>query len=86
MFLEHPWTGAGPASLVAESDDGRIVGFMGVVPRLMSFAGREITVAVGTQLTVYVDARSRLLGLRLLKRFLKGSQDLSIADYANATT
>jgi hypothetical protein len=86
MFLEHPWTDAGPTSLVAESPDGRIVGFMGIVPRLMSFAGREITMAVGTQLTVDVAARSKLLGLQLLKRLLRGPQDLTVADYANATT
>lgn len=86
MFLEHPWTDAGPASLVAESNDGRIVGFIGIVPRLMSFEGRELTMAVSTELAVDVEVRSTLLGVELLKRLLQGPQDLTIADYANATT
>lgn len=86
MFLEHPWADSGVTSLVAESDGGRIVGFIGVVPRVMSFGGRKITMAVSTELAVDVDARSTLLGLQLLKRMLQGPQDLTVADYANTTT
>lgn len=86
MFLDHPWAKCGLSSLVAETSSGRIVGFIGIVPRPMSFAGRQNTAAVSTQLTVDPEFRSKLLGVQLLKQVLQGPQDVTIADYANAAT
>src|SRR5213592_998905 len=40
VFLENPWYDDTLPSLVAEEGHGRIVGFLGVLPRRMSWNGR----------------------------------------------
>ncbi|HTM11118.1 MAG TPA: hypothetical protein VL754_22265 [Verrucomicrobiae bacterium] len=83
IFLRHPWREQGIASLVYEDDEGGIAGFLGVVPRLMSFNGRPIRAAVSSQFIVDPNRRSTLAAIKLLKAFISGPQDLSIADEAN---
>jgi GNAT superfamily N-acetyltransferase len=81
VFLGNPWRDDSTPSLVYE-DAGRPVGFLGVVPRPASFQGQRIRIAVGTQFMVHPDHRG-VAGLHLLKHFLAGAQDLSLADLAN---
>ena len=84
IFLRHPWREQGGiTSLVYEDDDGDIVGFLGVVPRLMSVNGRPLRAAVSSQFIVDPTRRSTLAAIKLLKTFISGPQDLSIADEAN---
>ena len=52
VFLENPSRDASLPSLVYEDDDGRIVGFMGVVPRRMSMNGRQFQAAISSQFVV----------------------------------
>ncbi|HKV71604.1 MAG TPA: GNAT family N-acetyltransferase [Gemmatimonadales bacterium] len=82
VFLHNPWRDEGLPSLVYAGADGRPVGFLGVVPRPASFQGQRIRIAVGTQFMVHPDHRG-VAGLQLLKAFLAGGQDLSLADLAN---
>ena len=82
VFLQNPWRDDGLPSLVYAGSDGRPLGFLGVVPRPACFQGRPIRIAVGTQFMVHPDHRG-VAGLQLLKRFLGGGQDLSLADLAN---
>jgi len=84
IFLRHPWREMGGiASLVYEDDGGEIAGFLGVVPRLMSVKGRAVRAAVSSQFIVDPARRSTLAAIKLLKTFISGPQDLSIADEAN---
>src|SRR5437773_8958091 len=69
-------------SLVYVDGAGRIVGFLGRVPRSATFQGQSVRVAVGTQLMVD-PAQRELAGVELVRAFLAGSQDLSFADVAN---
>jgi hypothetical protein len=69
-------------SLVAE--DGAIVGFLGVHARTFLFDGAPIRLAAGAQLVTEPQSRRHAPGLLLLRQFLAGPQDLSVADGANA--
>lgn len=67
-------------SLVYEDGDGRIIGCLGVMPRPMSFQGQSITAAVSHSFIVESGSRSSLAALELVRRFLSGPQDLSMAE------
>jgi hypothetical protein len=81
VFFHSPWYDPALPSLVYVDDSGRIVGFLGVLPRPMSLNGRPVRVAISTQFAV--DPASRgLPGVRLLKTFFDGPQDFSLTDGA----
>lgn len=82
MFLTGPWCDEGLASLVYEDQAGRVVGFLGVMPRSMLFHGEPIRVAVLTLLMVDPTSRGGV-GPKLLQACFRGPQDLSLADWAN---
>ena len=85
-FFEGPWRDENLPSLVYEDEGSRIVGFLGVLPRVMRFNGRPIKVAVATQLMIDERARAVYPGVKLMKRFFAGTQDLSFSDGANETS
>ncbi|HWZ27013.1 MAG TPA: GNAT family N-acetyltransferase [Gemmatimonadales bacterium] len=82
VFLGHPWQDDAFPSLVYVNGQGRPVGFLGVIPRPATFQGERVRIAVATQFMVHPDHRG-VAGVQLLKRFLSGDQDLSLADLAN---
>jgi hypothetical protein len=83
VFLNNPWYDKSLSSLVYEEGDGKIGGFLGVMPRPMWMKGRPIRAAVSSQFIVEPQSRFKLAGVQLLKAFLSGPQDLSLADEAN---
>ena len=85
-FLDNPWYDEEIAPLVYEDTDGSIAGFLGVVPRRMSIRGRPIRAAVSSQFIVEPGRRSTLAAVHLLRTFMSGPQDVSIADEANGTS
>ena len=83
VFVENP-AGEGPLpSLVYEADDGRILGFLGLVPRRVAIDGCRFQAVVSSQFIVDPVSPVGLVALRLAKAYLEGPQDLSIADEAN---
>jgi hypothetical protein len=70
-------------SLVWETQDGRILGFIGVAVRHFSFGERKVTAALSSQFVVHPEGRRRLIAIHLLREFLNGKQDLSFTDEAN---
>jgi hypothetical protein len=85
VFLDNPWRDPRLPSRVFQEDDGRISGFLGVVPRRMAIDGRPLLAAICSQFIVH-PARRGLVGLQLLKTVFEGPQDLSITDEANDGT
>ena len=83
VFLNNPWYDSSLCSLVYEQGNGKIGGFLGVMPRPMWMKGRLIRAAVCSQFVVEPECRFELAGVHLLKAFLSGPQDLSLADEAN---
>ena len=83
VFLNNPWSdGDASPSLVCETTDGRLVGFLGVLRRPMSWNGQPIMAAVISQFMVEPQHRG-LTGFRLLATFLAGPQELSMTDGAS---
>ena len=83
VFLENP-AGDGPLpSLVYQESDGRIAGFVGIVPRRVAINGHHFQAVVSSQFIVDPASHVALVALRLAKAYLEGPQDLSIADEAN---
>jgi hypothetical protein len=95
-FFHNPWTEKGVEegtderaeeeipSLVYETGNGAIVGFIGIIPRRMLLHGRPIRVAASMHFMVEPASRSTLAGVQLLKTFFSGPQDLSLTDSAGA--
>ena len=52
IFFGNLWRDEDLPSLVAEDDQRNLVGFLGVIPRRMTFQGKPIRVAVSTQFMV----------------------------------
>lgn len=73
----------GISSIVFQEDDGRIAGFVGIVPRRVTIAGRHYQAAISSQFVVDPTSHVGLVALRLARAYLEGPQDLSIADEAN---
>ena len=84
VFLHRHLSDGRISSLVYERD-GRIRGFLGVMPRRMCFNGRPLLMAVCSQFAVDAGERGQA-GLRMLKRCLAGPQDLTITDEASDAT
>ncbi|PYS53685.1 MAG: hypothetical protein DMG13_11585 [Acidobacteria bacterium] len=82
VYLENPWRQGGIEALVYEEQGGRIVAFFGVTPRRISAGGAIFTAAVGSNFCVEPTRRG-LVGIKVLDEFLRGPQDLSLADEAN---
>lgn len=83
VFFDNPWHDTGLPSLVFEDDGGSLEGFLGIVPRRLRFGDQPIVAAVSTQFLVRPESRSKLAGIELMRAFLGGDQDLSIADEGN---
>jgi len=83
VFL-HP-AGTNPLSSLVYERGGSILGFLGVVPRLMRFNGQSILAAVCSQFVVDPSQRG-VVGLQMLKRCFSGGQDLSLTDEASDNT
>ncbi|MBO0727219.1 MAG: hypothetical protein J2P52_16560, partial [Blastocatellia bacterium] len=87
-FFHNPWGDEGIEeeipSLVYETGDGAIIGFIGIIPRRMLLNGRPIRAAISMHFMVEPGGRSTLAGIQLLKTFFSGPQDLSLTDSAGA--
>jgi hypothetical protein len=86
LCLDHPWADARFSSLLSEDRDGRANGVLSVMNRAFLLGEEPINAAVSYELFVDPLARGSLCGVQLLKQFLNGEQDLSLADVANDKT
>lgn len=79
LFFEHPWRDSDLPSRVCVAD-GKVVGFIGVLPVHMSFRGRKLRAAVPSSIMVDEPAKRPLDGAKLIRAFLNGPQDLSFSE------
>lgn len=86
VFFHNPWAEEDLASLVYETRDREIIGFIGVTPRRMFWRQEPIRVAVSMHFMVEPGSRSTLAGVQLLKTFFSGPQDLSLTDSASSVS
>jgi hypothetical protein len=83
IFFKSPWCNDSFPSLVCEEKDGTIVGFLGSLARPVRFRGENLWMATPTQLMSDPVHRG-MSGFQLMKTFLAGPQDFSLADVAAA--
>lgn len=83
IFFHNPWRDNDLPSLVYRSKKGKIVGFIGVIPRRMIFKGKLIRVAIAHRLMVDPNSNYPLAAIKLIKTFFSGPQDMSFSDGAN---
>jgi len=82
VFIENP-AGNGPLpSLVYDEGRGRIVGFVGLVPRRLVVGDQSYQAVVSSQFIVDPARRAGMVTVSLAKACLEGAQDLSISDEA----
>jgi hypothetical protein len=79
-LLDQPWADPEIPSLVYEGDDGRILGFLGSHVRRLRFDGRPVRMACPGQLVSDPGHRHHAAGALLMRRFLSGAQDLTVAE------
>jgi len=79
LFFEHPWQDPELPSRVSEAD-GKVNGFIGVLPVRMSFHGRKLRAAVPSSIMVDDPHKHPLAGAKLVRAFLNGPQDLSFSE------
>jgi hypothetical protein len=82
MLLTHPWADPELPSLVAEGEDGRVVGFIASHARHMRHRDREVRAALCSHLVVDPAEPRAGVAMQLLSRFMAGPQDLSLSDTA----
>jgi hypothetical protein len=82
-LVDQPWADPEIPSLAYETDDGRILGFIGSHVRRLLLDGRQIRMGCAGQLVSDPAQRRLAIGARLLRAYLSGPQDLTITDGAN---
>ncbi|MDD7940820.1 GNAT family N-acetyltransferase [Actinomycetospora lutea] len=82
-LLDDPWADPDIPSLVHETAEGSIIGFIGASTRRLRVDGRPARLAVSSNLVVDPDWRTRGVGALLLRRLMAGPQDLTLADRSN---
>jgi hypothetical protein len=82
VYLDNPWRDDALPSLVSIAPDGRVSGFLGVIPRTMRYRDRHVRVAISSHFIVDPERRTGLTAIALLRRFFGGPQELSFADDA----
>jgi hypothetical protein len=80
ILFHNPWYDETMPSLAYQDDGGRVVGCLGVMPRRMSLRGRPVQVAISHHFMVEPSSRRTLAAVQLLKTFLSGVQELSLAE------
>ncbi len=83
LFLENPWQEDGIVSRVVEDKEGKIVAFFGTIARRMTFKGKTLRFAFGSNFVVDPTSRSSMAAIQLVRAMMKGPQDVSITDSAN---
>jgi len=86
LFLENPWVAPDVHSIVLESAEGRVSGFLGILRRPFLFQGTPIVAGVPTQFMVDPGYRNPVAGLRILQHYMNGPQDACFVDEANDAT
>jgi hypothetical protein len=81
IYLNNPWQDDAISSLVFKNN-GRVAGFLGVMPFPMTANGKTIRAAIGGNFMIDPSVANPVAGPRLLKKFLSGPQDLSYTDTA----
>lgn len=82
LYIQNPLLDGGIGSIVQEVD-GLIVGFIGIIPLIMTINGRSIRTATAGNYMIDPTLKDPFAGVRLLRSLFSGGQDVTITDTAN---
>jgi hypothetical protein len=85
IYFDNPWYDPELPSLVCEGAGGQVEGFYGAMPRPMVFNNRPVRAVAASNFWVRGEVRGAgnpLIAIKLMKQFLDGPQDLSVANGA----
>jgi hypothetical protein len=85
IYFDNPWYDPELPSLVCEGSNGQLEGFYGAMPRPMVFNERPVRAVAASNFWVRGEAGgvgNPLLAMKMMKKFLAGPQDLSVANGA----
>jgi GNAT superfamily N-acetyltransferase len=85
MLLDDPWADPALPALVYTVGDGRVAGFIGSYVRRLRFDGQVLRLRHAGCFVTDPPVRRRGAGTLLLRHFLAGPQDLTLADSATVT-
>jgi len=80
VYVDNPDNDPLLPSLVTEDERGRVVAFLGVVGRRLVLGERVYRAAISSQFIVERDNQAAFVAIRMLRAYLAGPQDVSIAD------
>jgi GNAT superfamily N-acetyltransferase len=83
VLFDNPWPDDDLPSLIVESPREGVVGFMGRIVRPYRYGDRILRGAVATEVMIDPRFRGQGVGSRMMRAFLEGGQDFTIADRAN---
>lgn len=83
LFFNNPLVNGSSPSLVFEGKNGKVLGFLGVVPRKASIGGKTISMGFGGNLVVDPAARTSFAAARILAAYTAGQFDLCQSDSSN---
>lgn len=86
LYLENPFNCDGNVSLVYESPDGDVGGFLGVIKKKMIWRGRSIKVSHSNHLMIRDTERSTLASVALVKTMMQDDHDFCFADSSSDTS
>ena len=81
-LLDHPWADPEIPSLVHDDGEGRVLGFLASHVRRMELGGETVRVGCSGHVVTEPAARSRAVGLFLMRHYVEGPQDLTFTDTA----
>ncbi len=84
IYLNNPWRDETINSLVYEHD-GIILGFLGAIPFPMTLNGNHIQAVIGGNYMIDPEHPNPLAGVKILKKLMSGTQDITYSDTATAT-
>lgn len=80
LYFKETDNQPGITSFVSRSKDGTINGFLGVTTQTFFHGKKKITAANCHHLMATEEARSKLIPMRMLQKFISGPQELSFSD------
>jgi len=83
ILFQHPWRDERLRSLLCEESAGKIIGFLGVMPRPMLLNREQVQMAISHNFMVDPENRASLGSVRLAKAFFSGPQTLSVCQPAD---
>lgn len=82
IIFSHPWSDPDLPGLVYEQPGRGIVGFIASYSRRLKWQDETLNLACSGQLVAHPEYRNRGVGALLMRRYMKGPQDLTITDGA----